>query len=328
MKEIGSLLLMVVIATVADDTVSKNLVMVGNSYTAYHGLSGKIRSMLLEAYESVGSYQYAPGGKLLTSHLADALGENGQDNQLRSLLVTNPPSSAWVTIQEQSQVAGFVDYSSLFGPSLQAAVELDGLVQQSGGETIFFMTWGRRDGDKNNLWLWPDFLTMNADLTEGYRRYAEATNDAKVAPVGLAFEYIYRDLVDQGVDPLQPGSEFHSLYNSDGSHPSSQGSYLAACVMYSTMTGRDPRDLLYLGGLDVQLADRLQSVAFETIQAEQEGFPTPQPTDSPVTAPPTPAPTDSPVAALPTAAPTAEVPCVDDAASRILTCGAGKCWIA
>jgi hypothetical protein len=46
-----------------------------------------------------------------------------------------------------------------------------------------------------------------------------------VAPVGLAWK-LARERI--------PGV---SLYATDGSHPSRIGSYLAACVIYSTLTG-------------------------------------------------------------------------------------------
>lgn len=83
----------------------------------------------------------------------------------------------------------------------------------------------------------------------GYSRELGAT----VAPVGLAFarSRIERpDLV---------------LYSSDG-HPTSQGSYLAACVLYGVIFGESPLGNSYRGGQgNMDDARHLQRVASETL---------------------------------------------------------------
>ena len=79
------------------------------------------------------------------------------------------------------------------------------------------MTWARRDH--------PD---MTDGLAKAYRDLG-AELKAPVAPVGIAFAEAHRRL--------------HSLdlHIYDGSHPTAAGSYLAAAVIYATITGRDPR---------------------------------------------------------------------------------------
>jgi hypothetical protein len=45
------------------------------------------------------------------------------------------------------------------------------------------------------------------------------------------------------------------------------GTYLAACTVFSTLTGRNPEGLVYAGGLDPEVALALQGVAFRTVQS-------------------------------------------------------------
>ena len=64
--------------------------------------------------------------------------------------------------------------------------------------------------------------------------------DVRVAPVGGGFRILHDDLTAAGIDPLADGTDFVALYQADGSHPSLQGSYLAACILAGTITGSEP----------------------------------------------------------------------------------------
>lgn len=118
----------------------------------------------------------------------------------------------------------------------------------NGGQTMLLMTWGRRDGDATNPDGYPDYPTMQAKLAEGYLRYAAAINTdtrtAWVAPTGYGFRHVWQEAVDAGEDPLDPAARFYRLYIEDGSHPSPLGTCLAACVIYSSISG----DVLSVSG--------------------------------------------------------------------------------
>jgi hypothetical protein len=74
--------------------------------------------------------------------------------------------------------------------------------------------------------------------------------------VGLAFEEAYRQ---------KPGLLLHKDY--DGSHPNLDGTYLAACVVYSSLYGKSPvgNTYDYFGKVDKATAAFLQQVAWETV---------------------------------------------------------------
>ena len=73
--------------------------------------------------------------------------------------------------------------------------------------------------------------------------------------MGLAFEESYR---------RRPDLRLHKDY--DGSHPSLEGTYLAACVVYASLYGRSPvgNPYDYFGKVDKEAAGFLQRVAWET----------------------------------------------------------------
>jgi len=51
------------------------------------------------------------------------------------------------------------------------------------------------------------------------------------------------------------------LWAWDGTHPSTAGSYLDACMFYAALTGRSPVGNPYTAGLDPSQARFLQQVA-------------------------------------------------------------------
>ena len=245
-----------------------NFLLLGNSYSAANDLRGMIRAMLEEngVYDVQGSRfeELSNGGYFLANHYDDAVREG---STLNNLLDGSIPWN-WIVLQEQSQVSGLWR-----ADNLKTAVDLASVVRasSSSGQVIFMMTWGRRNGDPSDLELYPDFLTMNARLESGYRRYVSASNSL-LAPVGLAFQFIYNTDLAGGGDPsTDSSSNFYQLYNNDGSHPSINGSYLAACVLYQVMTGSDPRSLTFTpSGINENTRAFLQQSAYETVLAEAD----------------------------------------------------------
>jgi hypothetical protein len=95
---------------------------------------------------------------------------------------------------------------------------------------------------------------MQTRLAEGYRDLA-AELGAEVASVGLAWAEALR---------RKPGLE---LWKRDGAHPSRSGSYLAVCVFYAVLSGRDPTKSTFTAGLDPAETRFLQDVASDVAAA-------------------------------------------------------------
>tara|TARA_B100001121_G_scaffold289911_1_gene289213 strand:- start:36 stop:656 length:621 start_codon:yes stop_codon:yes gene_type:complete len=82
-------------------------------------------------------------------------------------------------------------------------------------------------------------------------------NDVLVIPVGIAFENAYSK---------SPNIALHKEY--DGTHPSLLGTYLAACVVFSSITQQSPLKLEYnyFNKIEDENVRFLQRVAHETVE--------------------------------------------------------------
>lgn len=253
----------------ADDP---EILLIGNSYTGGNNLAAMLASLSaagVDHWSSVDTTAHSPGGRQLWQHLEDADGSNG-DTTLRQLLVTDDAAWDHVTIQEQSQIPGFPPGQADYDASLDAAIGLDDLVEAAGADTVFFMTWGRRLGDSMNPDIYPDYPSMQALLADGYLSYAAATSTpgrpVTVAPVGYGFRTVWEDLEAAGEDPTADGTLFSDLYAGDGSHASPAGTYLAACVIFASITGRSPVGVPWgPDALDEATIELLQEVAHRTV---------------------------------------------------------------
>lgn len=226
----------------ADDV---NLLFLGNSYTVFNDLD-QVTIGLFEAAAPTDTHaavRLAGGGYTFPMHLAQADGTSG-DTAWSEALVTGSTEWDWVVLQDQSQIPGFPSDNTDYLASLAALGPLDAMVIDKHGQSILLMTWGRLHGDTDNPDIYPDYPTMQGLLATGYTNYAASittgSRTAWVAPAGLAWRHIYDAEVASGVDPTAPGSLFYALYFDDGSHPSPLGTYLTACVVYTTITGNDP----------------------------------------------------------------------------------------
>lgn len=137
----------------------------------------------------------------------------------------------FVTLQEQSQIPAF-PIEQVETDVFPFAAELCDIIRENNlcAIPLFFMTWGRENGDADNCDFWPpvcDYEGQDSLLHERYMMMTEM-NDAEVSPVGAVWHYLREN--NPNID----------MYASDGSHPSQAGSYAAAVCFYSCIFRRDP----------------------------------------------------------------------------------------
>jgi PKD repeat protein len=154
----------------------------------------------------------------------------------------------YVVLQGQSQEPSF-PYSQVNTQTLPYAMKLADSVYASNScsQVNYYMTWGREVGDPQ----WDSINTfnkMNDRLRNAYLRIADST-DASVSPVGVAWKYVRDNYPNI------------NLYAGDGSHPSLEGSYLAACTFYSSLFQKSSVGASYTAGLDPQTCTILQQAA-------------------------------------------------------------------
>ncbi|MBL8001134.1 MAG: hypothetical protein JNL05_04150 [Flavobacteriales bacterium] len=223
-----------------------DVLFLGNSYVATNDLPGVLRQLALSLGDSVNTAQSTPGGYTFQGHTTLAASQQLIDQ------------GGWdfVVLQEQSQIPSF-PLSQVQADCFPFAAELvDSIrVHSPCAEPVFYMTWGRQNGDASNCANWPPVCTfegMNGLLRERYLTMA-VDNDAWCAPVGVA----WKNSRDQ-----QPAI---NLYSTDGSHPSPAGTYLTACTFYAALFRESPVGAGYTAGLDPTTAAALQAIAASTV---------------------------------------------------------------
>lgn len=242
MKNLLALLTFVILtgASTAQDSVS--VLFIGNSYTGVNGLPSLVNDVTVSLGDILTFDSNTPGGQTLELHAANPVN------------YTKINSQPWdfVVLQAQSQEPSFSD-AQVNSQTLPYAIQLADSIYANNfcSRPLFYMTWGRENGDPQ----WQPISTfdgMNARLRNAYMRFADSVGGS-VSPVGSAWKYI-RDTYPS-----------INLYAGDGSHPSYEGSYLAACTFYASMFRKSPVGAPFIGGLDPVTAERLQTAAALTV---------------------------------------------------------------
>lgn len=219
---------------------SKNVLFLGNSYTAVNNLPQMLTDVAFSTGDTLYCNSNCPGGYTFELHSTNAT--------TLSYIATG--NWDFVILQEQSQLPSF-PLSQVESDVFPYAQLLDSLInaQNSCVETVFYMTWGRKNGDASNCAVWPPVCTyagMDSLLNLRYRMMADS-NDAIISPVGAVWKYIRNQY---------PAIE---LYNPDESHPSVAGTYAAACTFYSTLLRKNPLAITYDAGLGSTEAGQIRN---------------------------------------------------------------------
>jgi hypothetical protein len=221
---------------------------VGNSYTDYNNLPQLFANLSESGGRPVFTNMSAPGGYWLENHCGN------QET------ISKISQGIWdyVVLQEQSQVPT-IDYYR-YNSMVPSARWLDSLIVSYNENTAFFMTWGRKYGGQQTINhysspVFRDFFHMQDSLNSAYSQISTDL-EATLCPVGLAWAESFR--TDSTIN----------LWQDDYSHPTLQGSYLAACVFFAVLCERTPVGLPYRAGLTSEEAFFLQCVAFRTVFSE------------------------------------------------------------
>lgn len=211
---------------------------IGNSYTK----SGDLPTMFLELAKAGGHRvevgTSVQGGWDLRDHLkkdkaADAI---------------NSKKWQYVVLQEQSFIPAFQQTRT--EAMYPAAREFDRLIKEQGAKTLFFVTWGYQTGlPEAGI---KSYESMQDEIDKGYSEIADEL-DAMLAPVGSAWRIVATEHPDM------------KLWQGDGSHPATRGTYLAACVFYATIFKESPVGLTYAPKMPEADIKILQAAAAEAV---------------------------------------------------------------
>ena len=216
---------------------------IGNSYTQANNLPQMVSDIAQSMGEGMEYRSNTPGGCTFEMHC---------HNQSMSWIC----EGGWdfVVMQEQSQLPAFpMDSVELYVfPFAQQLVDSI-YAHNPCAEPMFFMTWGRKNGDTE--FGYPPMDTYEGMDSLLYARYMQMgeDNDASVCPVGRVWHY------------LRDHNAEIELYTMDESHPSLAGSYAAACVFYTMFFSRDPDSISHNAGLDATAARAIRSAVHEVV---------------------------------------------------------------
>ncbi|MCP4443128.1 MAG: PKD domain-containing protein [Aureispira sp.] len=221
---------------------TKRALFLGNSYTQSNNLPVLIDNIAKTQGDTLVYSQNTPGGYTFQGHST-----NGT-----SMSKIRQGNWDFVVMQEQSQRPSFPDaqVATIVYPYAQ---QINDTIEKYNacGETMFFMTWGRENGDPQ----WAPISTydgMQSRLTNAYLTMT-VDNEAVCSPVGAVWKYVRDSFPTIG------------LYTIDGSHPSIAGSYLAACTFYAAMYRKSPVGSSYYAGLSPTIALNLQNAAAHVV---------------------------------------------------------------
>lgn len=228
----------------AQDKATENLrvLFVGNSYTYFWNLPQTVETLASSKEKTIVCRKSTAGGMSLKQHWDG-------ERELKSRELIKNGDWDYVVLQNHSMSA--IENSEEF---MEYGKKFIDLIQESGAKPILYMTWARKF---NPL--------MQEAITNAYTQLGEETG-TKVAPVGEAWKRVRE---------LRPDLE---LFAKDESHPSPEGTYLAACVFFKTLTGEEVKGLsgrvkiidkngeeLFLSIISNEDAGFLQAVADEVV---------------------------------------------------------------
>ncbi|MFA6059276.1 MAG: PKD domain-containing protein [Taibaiella sp.] len=243
----------------AADTL--RVLFIGNSYTAVQNLPQVVSRLASAGGDSLYYQVNAPGGYTLQQH--------STDNATLSYIAQG--NWDFVVLQEQSQLPSFND-GQVATAVYPYAHKLDSLIHHYTpcAKTVFYMTWGRKNGDASNCAVWPPVCTYDGMDSLLQLRYTimAADNIALISPVAKLWHY------------LRDNSPSLELYQADESHPSPAGTYAAALSFYSLFFGKNPVTNSYNFTLSSAEANTVkaaaEAVVFDSLNHWKRFYPYPK----------------------------------------------------
>ncbi len=233
MKKISLYFVFVILVMNVKSQDSLRVCFLGNSYTSVNNLPSLVQQCAASAGKVVIAASSTPGGYTFAQHVTNTT----------SMGLVQQGDWDFVVLQEQSQMPSF-PISQVETQCFPYAAQLNDSIEKYSrcGETVFYQTWGRQNGDASNCPNWPPVCTyegMDSLLRLRYQMMAD-DNDALVSPAGACWRYIRTNYPD------------FNLYNADQSHPALFGSYVGALCFYTTFFRESPDAVTFTAGLTAE----------------------------------------------------------------------------
>jgi PKD repeat protein len=249
MKKALIFLIILIGPTLTGQILTRKVLFLGNSYTYVNDLPQIVSDLATNTGDVLIYDSNLIGGYTLQNHFASTI---SKDKIL---------SNDWdyIVLQEQSQRPSFVVPSAF----MNGFSDLNNYITQNKpcAQITSFMTWGYANGDNQNCAANPAVCTYDGMQNLLTNRYMQMSDlyESEVTPVGSVWKH------------LRENYPTINLYQSDGSHPSLAGSYVAACSFYTSIFRKDPTFISNNYGLDASTAsiirNAVKSIVFDQMLA-------------------------------------------------------------
>jgi hypothetical protein len=251
---------------------------IGNSYTSVNNLPSLVAALAEAGGRTIEVEEHLVGGCTLEQHVHDK----------RAIEKIRAKKWDVVILQEHS-------LQPILNPEAMRkhARILQEEIARQGAKTVFYLTWARQHIPQMQEGADPAaspgaarqvYQMIQADKVVDFDRWSKQHRSGLAAGLDGAYFSTAREL-GAAVAPVGPAWKkamaAHpdlALHQTDKSHPTATGSYLAACVFYATLFDQSPVGLpgeLKKGGrvlvrIGRDEAKMLQEIAWETVQEQKK----------------------------------------------------------
>lgn len=221
------------------------ILFIGNSYTYTNDMPTAYFEKMAESCGYQVQITAVTKGSYTLEKFADFEDPYGE----RVSVNLSSPGYDYVILQEQS-VRPVTDFEKF----RNAVENLNERIRAVGAQPVLYATWGRKAGSEKLQELGLTTEAMTWKLAAAYAAVG-AELDIPVIHAGAAF---YDVNTNTGIE----------LYNPDMSHPSKEGSYLAALTLFCGIFGVDPEGVSFADNLTNAEVSALQAAAKKVVFEE------------------------------------------------------------
>jgi hypothetical protein len=222
------------------DTENLKILFIGNSLTHWNNMVTTFQELIFQSGKTAYVVEFAPGGMHLDEH--------AQNTMTHSYI--QETDWDYVIIQGANYSIAFKDLRDNILPPI---ISLISLIKSNSKDTqiIFYLDYSLRKGliRGNTHYTFNEFQSM---INVGTKIVADELR-MKIAPVGEAWRRVSND--GPPVD----------LYALDQGHPSAYGSYIMACVYFSSIYRESTTSLEYYGQMQENTGRAIQVITSETV---------------------------------------------------------------
>ena len=246
MKKILIFLILITLVSTTFSQITKKVLFIGNSYTYANDLPNMVNQMAKSTNDLLIYDSRASGGFKLETHSKDQF----------TLQKIKKDKWDYVIIQAQSQELSWGERYNRVNQYPYIKTLYNKIIEnRTESIPLFFMTWGRKNGDQSNCKNFPWVCTyeqMDDVIKKAYLNIAKHFS-SKVTPVSV----VWRKIREK-----HPKIE---LFSYDGSHPSEIGSYAAACSFYTMIFEKDPCLIKWNSNISEETTAKIKQIVKQQI---------------------------------------------------------------